>query len=48
MSVLAFIEPNDELSLQALTLAQSLGDVRAVTIDGPYAPSAWASALIEA
>ena len=48
MSVLLLIEPNDELSLQAVTLAQSLGDVRAVTIDGPYAPSAWASALIEA
>ena len=48
MSVLVFTEPGDELSLQALTLAQSLGDVRAVTIDGPYAPSAWASALIQA
>jgi electron transfer flavoprotein alpha subunit len=48
MSVLVLIEPNDELSLQAVTLAQSLGEVRAVTIDGPYAPSAWARALIEA
>jgi electron transfer flavoprotein alpha subunit len=48
MTVLVLIEPNDELSLQAVTLAQSLGEVRAVTIDGPYAPSAWASALIEA
>jgi electron transfer flavoprotein alpha subunit len=48
MSVLLFTEPNDELSQQALTLAQSLGDVRAVAIDGPYAPSAWAKALIEA
>jgi electron transfer flavoprotein alpha subunit len=49
MSVLVLIEPNDELSLQAVTLAQSLdGDVRAVTIEGPYAPSAWAGALIEA
>jgi electron transfer flavoprotein alpha subunit len=48
MSVLVLIEPNDELSLQAVTLAQSLGEVRAVTIDGPYAPSAWATALIEA
>jgi electron transfer flavoprotein alpha subunit len=48
VSVLVFVEPNDELSLQAFTLAQSLGDVRAVTIEGPYAPSAWASALIEA
>jgi electron transfer flavoprotein alpha subunit len=49
MSVVVLIEPNDELSLQAVTLAQSFdGDVRAVTIDGPYAPSAWATALIEA
>jgi electron transfer flavoprotein alpha subunit len=48
MSVLELIESDDELSLQAVTLAQSLGDVRAVTIEGPYAPSAWASALIDA
>jgi electron transfer flavoprotein alpha subunit len=48
MSVLVLIAPDDELSLQAVTLAQSLGEVRAVTIDGPYAPSAWASAVIEA
>jgi electron transfer flavoprotein alpha subunit len=48
MTVLVLVAPNDELSLQAVTLAQSLGEVRAVTIDGPYAPSAWASALIEA
>jgi electron transfer flavoprotein alpha subunit len=48
MSALVFLEGTDELSLQAVTLAQSLGDVRAVTIDGPYAPSAWASTLIEA
>ena len=48
MTVVVFIEPNDELSLQAVTLAQSLGDVRPVTIEGPYAPSAWASALIDA
>jgi electron transfer flavoprotein alpha subunit len=48
MTALVFLEGMDELSLQAVTLAQSLGDVRAVTIDGPFAPSAWASALIEA
>jgi electron transfer flavoprotein alpha subunit len=49
MSVLVLVEPDDELSLQAVTLAQSLdGGVRAVSIDGPYAPSAWARALIEA
>jgi electron transfer flavoprotein alpha subunit len=45
VNVLAFVEPGDELSLQAFTLAQQLGDVRAVTIDGPYAPAAWAEAL---
>jgi len=47
---LVFIESaDDELSRQALTLAQSLGgDVRAVTVDGPYAPAAWATAVVEA
>jgi electron transfer flavoprotein alpha subunit len=47
---LVFMEsPDDELSRQALTLAQSLGgDVRAVTVEGPYAPAAWASAIVEA
>src|SRR5579864_2189249 len=44
-NVLLFMEPDDELSLQALTLAQTLGDVRAVSIDGAYQPSAWAAAL---
>src|SRR5438105_12359634 len=48
MSVVLFVEPNDDLSLQALTLAQSLGDVKAVSIDGAYAPSAWAAAIVEA
>ena len=48
MNVLVFVEPDDELSLQAVTLAQSLGDARAVSIDGPYAPGAWAAALIDA
>ncbi len=47
---LVFMEgADDDLSLQALTLAQSLGgEVRAVTCDGPYAPSAWATAIAEA
>src|SRR6266516_193010 len=45
MSVLLFVEPDDELSLQALSLAQQLGDVRAVSIDGSYQPSAWAAAI---
>jgi electron transfer flavoprotein alpha subunit len=48
MSVLVFVEPDDELSLQALGLAQTLGDVRAVSVDGPYAPSAWAAAIVDA
>ena len=47
MSVLLFME-TDELSLQALTLAQTLGDVRAVTVDGPHAPAAWAAAIVAA
>jgi electron transfer flavoprotein alpha subunit len=45
MSVLLFVEPGDELSLQAATLAQSLGDVQAVQFDGPYAPAVWAAEL---
>jgi len=47
---LVFMESaDDELSRQALTLAHALGgDVRAVTIDGPYAPSVWATAIVEA
>jgi electron transfer flavoprotein alpha subunit len=45
VSVLLFVEPEDELSLQALSLAQQLGDVRAVSIDGAYQPSAWAAAI---
>ncbi|HZR94961.1 MAG TPA: electron transfer flavoprotein subunit alpha/FixB family protein [Gaiellaceae bacterium] len=45
MTVVCFVERDDDLSLQALTFARQLGDVRAVTIDGPYAPSAWADAL---
>ena len=47
---LVFVEStDDELSRQALTLAQSLGDeVRAVMVDGPYAPAGWAAAIAEA
>ena len=49
MSTVVFVEPNDELSLQAVTLAQSLGgELRAVQVDGPYAPSAWAKAIVDA
>jgi electron transfer flavoprotein alpha subunit len=47
MSVLLFTE-GDDLSLQALTLAQTLGDVKAVSIDGPYQPAAWAAAIVTA
>jgi electron transfer flavoprotein alpha subunit len=48
VSVLVFVEPGDDLSLQALTLARSLGEVRAVSLEAPYAPAAWAAALVEA
>jgi electron transfer flavoprotein alpha subunit len=52
VSVLVFMEERnglgDELSLQALTLAQSVGDVKAVSLSGPYAPAAWAAALVAA
>jgi electron transfer flavoprotein alpha subunit len=48
VSVVVFIEPDDELSLQALGLAQTLGEVKAVSIGGPYAPAAWAAAIVEA
>jgi len=47
MSVLFFSE-GDELSLQAITLARTLGDVRAVSVEGAYAPAAWAAALVDA
>jgi electron transfer flavoprotein alpha subunit len=47
VSVLLFTE-GDDLSLQALTLAQTLGDVRAVSVDGPYQPAAWAAAIVTA
>ncbi len=45
MNVLCFVDPGDELSLQALGFARGLGDVRAVAFDGPYQPAAWAKAL---
>ena len=49
MTVVFVESADDELSQQAVTLAHSLGgDVRAVTVDGPYAPSGWAAALIDA
>jgi electron transfer flavoprotein alpha subunit len=45
VSTLVFVEPDDELSLQALTFARQFGDVRAVSVEGPYAPIAWAAAI---
>jgi electron transfer flavoprotein alpha subunit len=45
VSTLVFVEPDDELSLQALTFARQFGDVRAVSVEGPYAPPAWAAAI---
>jgi electron transfer flavoprotein alpha subunit len=45
VSVLLFVEPGDELSLQALAFAHGLGDVRAVSMDATYAPAAWAAAI---
>jgi electron transfer flavoprotein alpha subunit len=50
VTVLALIEsPDDELSLQALAFAQLLEpEVAAVQLDGdPYAPAAWARAVVE-
>ena len=48
MSVLVWTEPDDDLSLQALAFARGLGEVRAVAIEGAYAPAAWADALVAA
>jgi electron transfer flavoprotein alpha subunit len=45
MSVLVFVEPDDELSLQAVGFARELGDVRAVSVGGTYAPAPWAAAI---
>ena len=49
MTVVVFVEgADDELSQQAVTLARSLDDeVRAVSVDSPYAPAAWASAIVD-
>ena len=44
-AVLCFVEPEDELSVQAIGFARSLGDVRAVGFEGGYQPAAWAKAL---
>jgi electron transfer flavoprotein alpha subunit len=44
MTVLCFVD-DDELSAQAVGFARTIGDARAVTIDGNYQPAAWAKAL---
>jgi len=48
MTVLVYVEQDDELSLQALAFARGLGDVRAVSVDGAYQPAAWAAAIAAA
>ncbi len=45
MNVVCFVEPDDELSAQAVGFARSLGTVRTVTFDGAYQPAAWAKVL---
>jgi electron transfer flavoprotein alpha subunit len=48
MTVVVFVERDDELSLQAAAFARGLGETRAVTIEGAYQPAAWAGALADA
>jgi len=48
VSVLVFVEPDDDLSLQAVGFARALGEVRAVTVEGVYAPASWAAAIAAA
>ena len=49
MTVVFLEGADDELSRQAVTLAQSLGgDVRAVQVEADYAPAAWAKAIVGA
>jgi electron transfer flavoprotein alpha subunit len=45
VTALVFVDPGDELSLQAIGFAQGLGDVRAVTVEGPYQPASWGAAV---
>ena len=47
--VVFITSPEDELSQQAVAFARSLGvGVDVVTVDGVYAPAAWAAALVDA
>lgn len=50
MSTLVFVESaDDELSQQALAFALALdGEVEAVSIEGAYAPAAWATSIVRA
>jgi len=49
VSVLVFFDGDEELSAQAVSLADQLGgELHGVQVDGPYAPSAWAAAVVEA
>jgi electron transfer flavoprotein alpha subunit len=48
LSVLLFVEPDDELSLQALGFAQQLGEVKALSVRGDYAPAAWGATIAAA
>ena len=41
MTVFCFVEPEDELSAQAVGVARSLGDVRVVAFAGAYQPRAF-------
>jgi electron transfer flavoprotein alpha subunit len=45
VNVVCFVEPDDELSAQAVGFARTLGAVRAVMFEGRYQPAAWAKAL---
>jgi electron transfer flavoprotein alpha subunit len=48
VSVVCFVERDDEISAQAAGFARTLGETRTVTVAGPYQPAAWAAALSRA
>jgi electron transfer flavoprotein alpha subunit len=48
VSAVVFVEPDDGPSLQAIGFARNFGDVKPVSLSGPYAPAAWAAAIVEA
>ena len=45
MNLLCFVEPEDDLSAQAVGFARTLGDTRVVSFEAAYQPAAWARAL---